>query len=141
MDEPTKAPSSTPIRWIDPGADAVRRPTFSLADPIQGRRSVEINFDVPIPAQTFSLDRLLGQLVKLDDGREVGIVTFRSVDFRAGTLRLGVTLPDMTIDELRGHHLVIPLVEVQVIEREPLRIGLGVIDTGVRATIVDDDAG
>lgn len=138
MDQPTKSPTGEPIRWLDPGADAVRRHTFSAGDPIQGRRSVEMDFDVPIPQQDFSLDQLLGQVVKLDDGREVGSVTARTVDFREGTLRLGVTLPGMTIDELRGHHLVIPLREVVVIEREPLRIGLGVLETGVHAVVVDE---
>lgn len=123
----TTAPSGTPIRWLDPGADAVRRISFSLgslvpAPPPQAR----LEFDLPVPEGAFSAESLIHARLRLDDGREVGFVTLDQIDVVAGTMRLVAILdPGLEAADLEGHTLVVPIYEIRTIEKEPIRVRVG----------------
>lgn len=136
MDQSTKAPSGTPIRWVDPGADAVRRHSFSVGDPIRAdRRPLVLDFEVPGDHPAFNglvhadmNARLRPSLVYLDDGRSlsspVGEAVVTAIDCGPVSISVRVTFhPWVTPEKLAGGTLQIPL--LKVVERETLIVSFG----------------
>lgn len=127
MDQDTKAPSGTPIRWIDAGSDSVRWRSFSLGDPVPAQPpQARLEFELPVPEGAFSAESLIHARLKLDDGREVGFVTLDQIDVVAGTMRLVALLaPGIGAADIEGHTLVVPIYEIRTIEKEPIRVRVG----------------